>query len=288
MKTVAIVGANGVYGRHLTPRLAAEGYDLVAVVRRVEAAGVARACGAAVRIADLFDVDGLAAALESCDVCVNLATSLPGPSGRGDWDANDRLRREGTPLLLEACRRAGVGRIVQQSIALVGAAGETLADETSVFAPTGDDAVSRAVAAALAMESAVRESGLDWLVLRGGLFYGPGTGIDEEWFARAAAGKLRLPGDGSDYVTLVHIADMAAATIAALEAWPSRQTLIIADDCPARWRDIFGYVASLAGAEPPQAGGRLGFPSFRMNNRRARELLRWAPRYADYRSGLAR
>jgi hypothetical protein len=36
------------------------------------------------------------------------------------------------------------------------------------------------------------------------------------------------------------------------------------------------------------AGGRIGFPSFRVRNRRAREALAWAPRYADYRSGLVR
>lgn len=189
---------------------------------------------------------------------------------------------------MEACRRAGVARVLQQSIALVGAAGDTLADETSVFEPAGDDVTARAIRATIAMEDAVRASGLDWAILRGGLFYGPGTGFDDDWFARAAAGKLRLPGDGADFVSLIHIADMAAATVAALDAWPSRQTLIIADDMPARWRDVFGYIASLAGAEPPKPGGRIGFPSFRMSNQRAREMLRWAPRYPDYRSGLVR
>lgn len=81
---------------------------------------------------------------------------------------------------------------------------------------------------------------------------------------------------------------MAAATVAALDAWPSRQTLIIVDDQPVRWCDLFGYVAALAGAEPPEPGGRAGFPSFRMSNRRARELIGWSPVYPDYRVGLVR
>lgn len=288
MASIAVLGASGVYGRHLLPRLAAAGHDVRALVRRAETAGVARGCGADVRIADIFDVDGLVDALGGCDVCVNLATSLPGPSGRGDYDVNDRVRREGVPLLLEACRRAGVARLLQQGIAMVGAAGETLADEEAVAAPTGDDAAARAIGAALDMEGAVRASGLDWIILRGGLFYGPGTGFDEDWFARAAAGKLRMPGEGMDFVTLVHISDMAAATVAALKLWPSGETLIVADDLPVRWRDLFGYIAAMAGAEPPQPGGRAGFPSFRMSNRRAREVLRWSPHFADYRAGLAR
>jgi uncharacterized protein YbjT (DUF2867 family) len=44
---------------------------------------------APVHVADIFDERSLVAALEGCDVAVNLATSLPGPSGRGDFAAND-------------------------------------------------------------------------------------------------------------------------------------------------------------------------------------------------------
>src|SRR6185295_4318296 len=101
------------------------------------------------------------------------------------------------------------------------------------------------------MEATIETSGLDWLVLRGALFYGPGTGFDDDWFARARAGKLRLPGDGSDYVSLVHIADMAEATVAAIDRWPSRRALIVADDHPSPWRDVFGYIAGCVGGVAP-------------------------------------
>jgi nucleoside-diphosphate-sugar epimerase len=138
------------------------------------------------------------------------------------------------------------------------------------------------------MEATIAESDLDWLVLRGGLFYGPGTGFDDDWFARARAGKLRLPGEGRDYVSLVHVADMAAATVAAIARWPSRRALIVADDHPAPWRDVFVHVCAVAGSDPPQPGGRALMPSFRVRNRRAKESLSWAPSYADYRVGLVR
>ena len=287
-QTVAILGANGVYARWLIPRLASRGTRALALVRRPEAAGVAIACGADVRVADIFDQASLRAGLDGADIAINLATSLPGPSGRGDFDANDRLRREGTPVFLSACRAAGVDRVIQQSIAMVNAASDQWADEDTPFIAREETAASRAIAAAFTMEEAVRASNLDWLILRGGLFYGPGTGFDDDWSARAQAGKLRLPGDGTDYVSLLHIADMARATMAALERWPSRQTLIVADDEPAQWRDVFGYIAKLAGAPAPASGGRQGFPSFRVSNRRARELLSWAPFYTNYRVGLVR
>jgi nucleoside-diphosphate-sugar epimerase len=149
----------------------------------------------------------------------------------------------------------------------------------------GDGIAALAIAAALDMEDRPRlRPRLD--LLRGGLFYGPGTGFDDDWFARARAGKLRLPGDGSDWVSLVHIADMAAATVAAVERWPSRRPLMLADERPVQWGDLFAYVAAVAGASAPQPGGRMGFPSFRVRNVRAREALAWAPLYPDYRAGL--
>lgn len=77
--TIAILGANGVYARHLIPRLVATGYPVRAVVRRPEAAGFARACGAEIRIADIFDTNSMIAAFEGCSAAINLATTLPGP-----------------------------------------------------------------------------------------------------------------------------------------------------------------------------------------------------------------
>jgi nucleoside-diphosphate-sugar epimerase len=285
---LAVLGASGVYGRHLVPRLIAAGYRVRALVRRPEAAAIAMGCGAEVAAADIFDEASLRSGLAGCDVAINLATSLPAPGEQGDYAKNDELRREGTPIFVRACREAGVPRVLQQSIAMTHAGGgDEWADETT-FHPVGEGIAGAAIAAVRTMEAAVVESDLDWVILRGALFYGPGTGFDDDWFARARAGKLRLPAEGHDYVTLVHIADMAAATVAAIRHWPSRQPLIVADDCPVRWRDVLTYVCAVAGSAPPQPGGRSLMPSFRVKNVRARELLAWEPAYRDYRQGLIR
>jgi nucleoside-diphosphate-sugar epimerase len=285
---IAVLGATGVYGRHLVPRLIAAGHRVRALARRPKAAATAAACGAEVAAADIFDAGSLRAGLGGCEVALNLATSLPAPGEQGDYAKNDQLRREGTPIFVRACREVGVSRILQQSIAMTHAGGgDQWADETTFHAP-GEGIAGAAIAAVRVMEAAVVESDLDWVILRGALFYGPGTGFDDDWFARARAGKLRLPAEGNDYVSLVHIADMAAATAAAIRRWPSRQALIVADDCPAPWRDVLTYVCAVAGSDPPQPGGRAVMPSFRVKNARARELLGWEPAYRDYREGLIR
>lgn len=289
MQRIAVLGANGVYARHLLPRLAGAGFDVVALVRRPEAAGVARGCGVAVRVADIFDEASMASAFEGCDAAVNLATSLPGPSGRGDFAENDRLRVEGGAKFLRACRAAGVARVLQQSISFVNASGDARwSDENFAFAPATETVASRAIEAALRMEEGVRASGLDWAILRGGLFYGPGTGFDDGWFARAAQGKLRAPGDGTSYVSLVHIADMASATVAALRRWPREQSLIVCDDNPVQWRELFRFIAACVRQGEPTLGAPEGFPSFRLKNTRAKQALGWEPFYATYREGLVR
>lgn len=288
--TVGVLGATGVYGRHLVPRLVEAGYRVRALVRMPAAATQSAACGAEVHAAEIFDGAALRTALDGCDVAINLATSLPSAAKEGgDFELNDRLRREGVPIFLEACAAAGVARVIQQSIAMVHAGGgDAWVDEDSMHPVPQETTAGRAIQAARDMEAAVAATGLDWLILRGALFYGPGTGFDDDWFSRARAGRLRLPEAGADYVTLVHIADMADATVAALSRWPSRQRLIVADDTPVRWRELFGHIAAAVGGSPPASGGPPRFPSFRLSNRRAREALGWSPRYPSYRVGLAR
>jgi nucleoside-diphosphate-sugar epimerase len=288
--TIAVLGASGVYGRHLVPCLIAAGHRVRALVRSPASATAAAASGAEVRSADIFDFASLSAGLEGCEVAINLATSLPSPNKQGgDSNANNRVRREGVPIFLDACAASGVRRVLQQSIAMVHCGGgDAWVDETTPFVAAPPGVVGEAMSVTREMEAVVARSSLDWLILRGALFYGPGTGFDDDWFARGRAGKLRLPEAGNDYVSLVHVADMAAATVAALARWPSRQQLIIADDAPPRWRELFGFIARLVGGPEPQTGGPARFPSFRVRNARAREALGWAPRYTNHRIGLAR
>ena len=170
---VAVLGATGVYGRHLLPRLIAAGYRVRALVRKPEGANLTAVCGAELAAADIFDGASLRAGLSGCDVAINLATSLPAPGEQGDFAKNDQLRREGTPIFVRACREAGVSRILQQSIAMTHAGGGDAWADEDTFHPVGEGIAGAAIAAVRDMEAAVVASDLDWLILRGGLFYGP-------------------------------------------------------------------------------------------------------------------
>lgn len=277
----AVLGAAGVLGRHVVPRLIEQGHEVVAFTRNDAARSRVEAWGATGVLGDILDRESLIASLAGCDAVVNLATAVPRPGSAPDWAMNDRIRREGTETLVAACRTAGVGRLIQQSIAMLQANGRDMSDEDT---PPLTNPVT---ASALDMEASVRASGLDWCLLRGGLFYGPDTGREQFWLALVADPDARLPGDGSDYLSLVHVVDMAAAVVRATEAAAPGSTYAAVDDEPVTYRMLLGHIAARAGRPVPPEGGKTLLPSFRVNNSRIRDKLGWEPMFPTFRSGLA-
>ena len=278
---VMVVGATGVLGRNVIPRLVERGHAVHAVVRRDEQARFLQHAGANPIEGDIFDVDSLRRATHGCDIALHLATAIPKP-GEHDWSLNDRIRREGTRNLLDAAAANGVKRYIQQSIALLyGDNGHDLVNETAPLRP------APVIQSASDMEAMVRAAALDWCILRGGLFYGPGTGPDDAWRKAAADGSMRLPGDGSALLSLVHVVDMARAVVVAAENAPCGSIYNVVDDDPVSFKRLFGYVAAQLRAPEPVAGGPTSLPSLGCTNTRIKGDLPWQPSYATYRSGLA-
>ncbi|MDH3232308.1 MAG: NAD(P)-dependent oxidoreductase [Alphaproteobacteria bacterium] len=279
---IAVIGATGVLGRHVIPRLLERGHEVRGSARNADGEALVAALGAASMRADILDRASLDAVVEGCNAALHIATAIPTARGTGDWEVNDRIRREGTKNLLVACVQAGVERYLQQGIAMTLTAGEDrpqTEDDENVGA-------GRLVSSVDA-EALVRASDLDWRILRGGSFYGPGTGHGAEWLEAARQPGYAMPGDGSGFVSLIHIADMAEAVVAAIETDRGRTVWNAVDDEPVRMRDLTSYVARVAGGPPPETGGASHLASFRVSNAKLKAELGWRPRYASYRSGLA-
>jgi len=279
---IAVLGATGVLGRNVVPRLLAAGHEVVAAVRNDHGARLVQNFGARAKRGDILDAGSLSSIVGGCDAALHLATAIPKPGPKMDWSLNDRIRTDGTRNLIKACRAENVRHYVQQSIAMIlGGSDEWRDEDGPVLA---DHAVYRS---AVEMENLVRDSDLDWRIVRGGLFYGPGTGREELYRAALAKGELRLPGDGSAYVSLIHVADMAAAVVAATQAPTSRLTVNAVDDHPATYAELFGFLAAQAGTPPAAPGSPPGMASFRIGNQLAKQRLGWRPFYPDFRAGMA-
>lgn len=163
---VVIAGGHGKIALRLERLLAARGDEVIGIIRNpVQATDLAQQ-GATALVLDLekADVDALARELAGADAVVFAAGAGPG-SGAARKDTVDRAAAE---LLVAAAETAGVRRYLL--ISSMGASDAPPAGTDEVFA-----VYLRAKAAS---EKALRESDLDWTILRPGrLTDEPGTGM---------------------------------------------------------------------------------------------------------------
>lgn len=267
---MALVGASGLLGRRVLALWHQRGFSARLLCRSDAAVEAARAGPSQIVMGDLFNAVSLQRLVYDCDLVVNLATALKPAKGAVDWRANDRVRREGTQSLLEACRHSGVPRLVQQSVAFV-EEGDRLNDGTGPLAALPH------LASARDMESAVERSGIEALIVRGGLFWGPGTAMQAWIDSQASACPLPALGrTDADWVSLIHLDDMADAVVeAACSSLTGR--IAIVDGAPARWCEwVPGSVSRLR----PPAEARPGLsmlPSFKVSSTAAIRALNWQP-----------
>jgi 2-alkyl-3-oxoalkanoate reductase len=299
---VLVVGASGVVGNHLVPQLRQRGHEVIGTSRSPGKAGRLRALGAEPVVLDALDAAAVRQAVAAArpDAVIYQATALTGVSDFKHFDASfdptNRLRTEGIDILLAAARQAGVGRIVAQSYAAHRYArqGGWVKTEDDPLDPTPPAAMRQTLAAMAHLDTAVTDAG--GIALRYGSFYGdPGDG----WPAIMRARKFPIVGDGAGVWSHIHLDDVAAATVLALEHdGPAIYNIV--DDEPAPSRVWLPELANIVGARPPQHFPRLMARLFAgeapvvmatesrgASNAKAKRELGWTLRYPSWRQGFA-
>jgi uncharacterized protein YbjT (DUF2867 family) len=165
MTRIAVVGGHGQIARLLHPMLHGAGHEPVALVRSDAHAEELEAGGVTTRHLDIEagEVDDFVAAFEGCDAVVFAAGGGPD----GNIERKRTVDLGGSLLSIEAAKSLDIRRFVQVSA-------------INVDEPVPDDAGevwAAYVAAKRDADAALRESGLDWTILRPGrLTDEPGTG----------------------------------------------------------------------------------------------------------------
>jgi nucleoside-diphosphate-sugar epimerase len=177
---ILLAGATGAIGRRLTPLLIAAGHDATGTTRSAEGARKLEAAGIRAAIVDVYDAAALARAAVDArpEVVVHQLTDLPQALDEKELAAsyprNARIRVEGTRNLIAAARAAGARRFIVQSIAFAYAPGrEPHVEDDPLNLVDGPRLTT--VRGAADMEEQVLASGMEAVVLRYGLLYGPGT-----------------------------------------------------------------------------------------------------------------
>jgi nucleoside-diphosphate-sugar epimerase len=302
---VFVAGATGALGKQLLPKLADAGHEVVGVTRSPEHADLVRELGAEPAVADALDPDAVGAVVSAAEpeVVVHELTALSGsPIDLRHFERTfaqtNRLRTDGTDILLSAARAAGARRFVAQSFAgWAHRAGDGLTTEDDPFDPDPPAALSGLLDAIRHLERAVTTaSPIEGLVLRYGGFYGPGTSMQFDPPAGEQTEAIRdrkfpIVGSGDGILSFIHIEDAAEATAIAVERGAPGIYNVV-DDNPAPVRDWLPGVARELGAKRPfrvpRWVGRLlaGEAATVMmtelrgaSNAKAKRELGWVPRH---------
>jgi len=203
---VLVTGGTGFVGRAVVQALAGCGHEVRVLARRADqpsARQLAESTGCVLVPGSILDETALAAACAGVDAVVHLVGIIleRGPQTFA------RIHVEGTRRVVEACRTAGVRRLLHMSA--IG---------------TRPHAVSPYHRTKWQGECAVRESGLDWTIFRPAVIYGPGDG-----FCRVLALGMKPPlrwlslglqpmvGEGDVLIQPVRVDEVAGAFARALE-----------------------------------------------------------------------
>jgi uncharacterized protein YbjT (DUF2867 family) len=205
MSTILVTGASGFVGSQTLPALLDAGHRVFALVRSQTSGEVVlgrlsadQRAAVELRTGDVTQPATLPAALAGVDAVVHLVAIPRDLRGGADLRL---INTEGTRAVVVAMQAAGVRRLVH-----MGAMG--VADD-----PALHYASSKAKA-----EAIVRDSGLDWTILKPSLQFGPGDGFFNiiANLVRMSPGVVPVPGNGRSRFQPIHVADVARIVAASI------------------------------------------------------------------------
>jgi nucleoside-diphosphate-sugar epimerase len=211
-------------------------------------------------LGDVADPAVVARAVDGQDAVLHLAAKV---DVTGPWAEYVRANIEGTRTVVDACRRAGVGRLVHVSSPSVAHGGSALvgvgAGPADPAGARGHYSRSKAVAegAALAADSAA----LAVLVVRPHLVWGPGdTQLVQRIVERARAGRLPVIGSGAALIDTTYVDNAADALVAAVDACGPvhGEALVVSNGEPRPVAEVIARLCRAAGVPGPRR--RVPFP----------------------------
>ncbi|MGD9635496.1 MAG: NAD-dependent epimerase/dehydratase family protein [Pirellulales bacterium] len=215
-----VTGAGGFLGRYIVEALLARGDQVRGLSRGsypdLEAIGVDMTRG------DVRDPKSVAAACDGID-CVFHTAARPGIDMQ--WRLYEEVNRLGTLNVIDACRAAGVGRLVFTSSPSVVFAGvdQSGCDERVPydFNWMRQNRAYYSLTKARAEEAvlAANSASLRICALRPHLIWGPrDSHLIPRLIARARSGRLRRVGSGANLVDMIYVENAAEAHLRAADA----------------------------------------------------------------------
>ena len=211
---VLVTGASSMIGRATVARLVRRGDDVRVLQRHPAGLDVEQILGS------ITDHDAVATACDGVEGVIHLAAKV---GVTGEWGDYEAINVQGTALLVDAARRAGVGRFVHVSSPSVAHAGQALVgagpDPADPSSTRGHYATSKALAEVATLAASTDDMPI--VAIRPHLVWGLGdTQLVGRIVERARQGRLALVGSGAALIDTTYVDNAADALVAALDRAP--------------------------------------------------------------------
>ena len=248
---VFVTGGSGFIGGRLIRRLVADGRRVRALARSDGAAEKIAGAGAEPVRGDLSDPAALRAGAEGSELGFHAAAAV---LEWGPREAFVRANVDGTKRVLDACREAGVRRLVHVGTEAATLAGQPLVriDET---APLRPDSKADYCATKAMSEQAVRaanDDGLETVVVRPRLVWGKGdTTILPGVVEAVHAGRFRWIAGGRHETSTTHVDNVVEGLVLGAQRGRPGEAYFVTDGEPVVFRDFITELAHTQGVEIP-------------------------------------
>lgn len=254
---IAVTGANGFVGGHLTRLASGLGWEVVGVVRSESAARTVSDAGGRPVLTTQGDPAGLARSLQGSRALVHLA-QIGAERNGATYEA---VNVGGTERAIEVARRAGVPRFVYFSG--LGVTRYGLAPRC-----TNPYFLSK-----LAAEVALFRSDREAVVFRPSYIVGPGESLVPRLLQAMAGGEVERPGNGAYRLQPIAVRDAVALVLAAIEgpAGAGPRVFDLVGPEPVSYARFLERLAAAARAQGKPADFRVREVPIEEADRRARQ-----------------
>jgi nucleoside-diphosphate-sugar epimerase len=248
-RTAFVTGGSGFIGGRLIRRLVGDGWTVRALARSDSSAAAVGEAGAAAVRGDLDDAGSMRTGAEGCDVFFHAAAYV------GEWGSHADFERgnvHGTRNALEAARGAGVRRFVHVGTEAAVLAGEPLVDvdETAPLRP--DSKASYCSTKAQAEQIVRAAEGIETVVIRPRLVWGPGdTTILPGIVDAVRSKKFSWIGGGAHRTSTTHVDNTVEGLVLGAERGKPGEAYFVTDGEPVVFREFVTDLLATQGVEAP-------------------------------------
>lgn len=226
---ILVTGATGFVGRRVVAALRAREHSVRCLVRERARARPLESLGCDVAVGDVTEAESVRSATDGCEAVVHLVAIIAGRPE--DFDG---VMVEGTWNVIDGAQKAGVRRFV-----LMSALGTS--EATKDVVPY--------YGAKWAMEQAVRDSGLEHVILRPSFVFGPGGAAISQFAAMVRYLPVTpVPGSGAERIQPIYVDDVAEFVARAVDLpEAANRTFELGGPEKLSWNELWDRLAAALG-----------------------------------------